>query len=741
LIKTNIAPEKLRKTVSLAFLTLTNPLSQLRAKDYVEYQERNEACITAIWFFHMATKLICKGFGGSSKANLMGHTLCKQAYEEPQVAEGFRRTEGPIKTDKTKSIAYEDSKDREWKNRWSDDTEKDQGTDPDKDGVNLELGESLVKAVSEAQSAKEALVKLYESVGPVGRSKINSGYAEMMSTLGEDSSAPKETRGKAKIAVIKVAVKVKKIIVKEWKEDIRSWSELTVPFLRKNSVIAAELEQQQKTQRELMKEQSETRQRIVAVANHSDWFEERRSEALGARQLEVLRCASMKERIRLKYHQISAMRKKLVEIKATISLEPPQKPICKGGCSGILQGVCQPKPDPQRLRTLAAIPGVCVCSQEYYGDRCEKKLCPGKYGGMFTSEMNDVCHGGTCEERTGRCIKCPRNQRSGLLGSCEIFACENNCNGSGDCDSKTGKCSCKMGYGGDSCAEKSCPGMMPGKLYNMKSHHACSGRGKCDPSTGMCKCQDETAGLGCEKEGCLKQCSGHGTCDTHKGKCKCSGKFSGEACETIRCPRGNCNGHGTCDNMTGRCSACAPGFVGDACLPATTCETVESNWWTTFDKAGWSTCPKGSHITALYRRECAALSCLESAKCSKPCAGHKPLAKKPQAELCYHAGWHDSFDKTGWNKCDKGYFLSGFYRSDEDSLYGLQLAKCCMISGGSWGKCMDTDWSVSFKTEGWSSAPVNQFLTGIYRSDQQNLDGITKVRSCQHSMDDFYKNN
>jgi len=64
-----------------------------------------------------------------------------------------------------------------------------------------------------------------------------------------------------------------------------------------------------------------------------------------------------------------------------------------------------------------------------------------------------------------------------------------------------------------------------------------------------------------------------------------------------------------------------------------------------------------------------------------------------------------------------------------------------MISGGSWGKCMDTDWSVSFKTEGWSSAPVNQFLTGIYRSDQQNLDGITKVRSCQHSMDDFYNNN
>ena len=146
---------------------------------------------------------------------------------------------------------------------------------------------------------------------------------------------------------------------------------------------------------------------------------------------------------------------------------------------------------------------------------------------------------------------------------------------------------------------------MPGKLYAHGAGGICSERGTCDGKTGKCKCKKEFSGTGCRKEGCLNDCSGHGKCDGEQGKCVCRYPYSGPACQSKACPHPTCNGHGLCDHLVGKCT-CQRGFVGDDCHPATTCNPVNVDWWTTFDKEGWSICPKGHFITGLYRRDCKA---------------------------------------------------------------------------------------------------------------------------------------
>ena len=126
------------------------------------------------------------------------------------------------------------------------------------------------------------------------------------------------------------------------------------------------------------------------------------------------------------------------------------------------------------------------------------------------------------------------------------------------------------------------------------------------------------------------------------------------------------------------------------------------------------------------------------AKCELPCGGALPLAKVPKYGMCYHAAWHDKFDQAGWAKCQRGFFIAGFYRSRCDSLYCLQLAKCCSIPGGSWGSCDQADWSKSFQKEGWANVPTNHFLTGLYRNQEHNLNGLKLVEACTHHDDDAY---
>ena len=84
----------------------------------------------------------------------------------------------------------------------------------------------------------------------------------------------------------------------------------------------------------------------------------------------------------------------------------------------------------------------CVCSDGFFGVRCESRRCPGD---------------GTCGEK-GRCAE------------------------------TVGKCECQVGYGGSTCEIRLCPG---------KGKEACSGHGLCQEENATCTCENGWIGEGC----------------------------------------------------------------------------------------------------------------------------------------------------------------------------------------------------------------------------------------------------
>lgn len=139
----------------------------------------------------------------------------------------------------------------------------------------------------------------------------------------------------------------------------------------------------------------------------------------------------------------------------------------------------------------------------------------------------------------------------------------------------------------------------------------CSGQGNCDRKTGQCSCFDGYAGEGCRRSSCPNDCSGHGVCqsqsqfaddvanviasitsleNTHDVKydsawdndksfgCKCDAGYRGPDCSLMECLSGadpitdgqgasrgrDCSGRGLCDYSTGLCE-CIPGYRGARC--------------------------------------------------------------------------------------------------------------------------------------------------------------------------------
>merc|ERR1719162_1115761 len=87
------------------------------------------------------------------------------------------------------------------------------------------------------------------------------------------------------------------------------------------------------------------------------------------------------------------------------------------------------------------------------------------------------------------------------------------------------------------------------------------------------------------------------------------------------------------------------------------------NWWSSFDKKGWSTCNKGSngymYMNGLYRNNCHKLYCIEEVDC-----------RGDGGDSCYDANWWSSFDKRGWSTCADGSYMSGLYRNTRDPITG-----------------------------------------------------------------------
>jgi hypothetical protein len=401
---------------------------------------------------------------------------------------------------------------------------------------------------------------------------------------------------------------------------------------------------------------------------------------------------------------------------------------------------------------------VCSCMVGFYGNACQFRMCPGISKNLYKATDEGVCSNrGVCDPVKGLC-KCHKEFYHGPKSACDYkhappslkTGIDDKCSNRGAIDRKRGECNCRAGFYGPGCEQSECSNSN-GVKYPMVSGNSCNGRGACSIKSGTCSCRPPYHGTSCEFEKCPEDCRGRGTCNSITGGCACNKGFFGPACEFHDCPD-NCSGGGKCDRNNGRC-VCTVGYSGRKCQKTTRCKAAnlnnaKMNWWTVWDKPGWMVCPKGQLLYQLQRSQCktfkdpkiknseestgGALSCIESGGCAAGCEGDDHVF---QLRHCYHdLRWYNSFDMAGWSQCLPDYFVAGLFRSCE-SLYCLNMAKCCSLKDSRWVKCGKTRWGPNFN--GASSgarlgkiSSKHSFITGFRRGVGHTLTDIEEVSWC-----------
>jgi len=109
--------------------------------------------------------------------------------------------------------------------------------------------------------------------------------------------------------------------------------------------------------------------------------------------------------------------------------------------------------------------------------------------------------------------------------------------------------------------------------------------------------------------------------------------------------------------------------------------------------------------------------------------GTKQLATRH----CYHSlSWYSSFDTQGLSSCEPNYFIAGLYRSG-DSLYNLQMAKCCSFRGARWVKCEKNNWGTGFSQKGWVVAAKDKWYTSLWRGQGHQLKDLQQAKACGYA--------
>ncbi|XP_040262985.1 laminin subunit beta-2 isoform X2 [Bufo bufo] len=251
---------------------------------------------------------------------------------------------------------------------------------------------------------------------------------------------------------------------------------------------------------------------------------------------------------------------------------------------------------------------ICNCNQGYTGlvkrsggarrSRCDE-CAPGFYGNPFQvggrclpcqcNNNIDMTDTGSCDRRTGQCLKC--------LYNTEGRFCEQ----------------CRVGYYGDA-SRRNCNKCVCNHLGEDRSQ--CSSREECvcDRTGGQCQCLPNVKGQSCDRcspnfwnlasgKGCVPcNCDPHNSfglsCNEFTGRCQCRPGFGGSTCTecqenywgnpNIQCRACDCDRRGIqspqCNRATGhctcrqgvsgvRCDQCARGFAGQFpdCQPCHEC--------------------------------------------------------------------------------------------------------------------------------------------------------------------------
>jgi len=533
--------------------------------------------------------------------------------------------------------------------------------------------------------------------------------------------------------------------------------------------------------------------RILELMESNENERVEQNRALAARTSEEDRCAVANEefgvREALRMEDLENLAKLKSLLRGLYHKKMPKDCKKHNGiiCSSQDSGWCvyiEDKPD----GTPASEAQRCSCNVGFYGEMCQYRMCPGFGQGLYEADQDGVCSNrGHCNHLSGQCT-CRSGFYHGPKNACEWKdapaskngVVDNKCSdGRGVHDKVRGICNCAIEFFGPSCQQKKCLNKNH-VLYPAESANACTGHGACDMESGSCTCRApymHGATDAWQNERCPEDCRGRGGCDHSTGACTCNvmpdehrrfraaaghninldGKgYHGHACEFEFCPtliQGDCSsGGGTCNRNAGLC-VCREGASGPVCAKTHRCEKMSlfndhMNWWTIWDKPGWLVCPRGQLLYKLRRSQCAtlndatrpeqpvdyggALSCVESGGCAAPCEGGNDVA---QIRHCYHdLRWYNSFDVAGWSKCLDDYFVTGLYRSCE-SLYCLNMAKCCSLKDSRWIKCGSQMWGAEFSGESDAqlvgTVPVNTFITGFKRGEGHALVDIEEASYCE----------
>jgi len=160
-----------------------------------------------------------------------------------------------------------------------------------------------------------------------------------------------------------------------------------------------------------------------------------------------------------------------------------------------------------------------------------------------------------------------------------------------------------------------------------------------------------------------------------------------------------------------------------------------ADWSRSFDKWGWSVCKAGYLMTG-FRTDGGgdALYNIDLGQCEQPCEGTGSDKSAIAIQHCYHENWWKKFDSKGGKFCRRNYFVAGLFRSHCNSLYCLEMAKCCQVKRSLTTRCQWTAVNENAIKKGDAVAQVEGtkgFITGFYRGEAHTLEGLKYFRQCE----------